>query len=99
LLRERSDLAGKLQAEHDEGLEPIGFDDQKIMVAEPVIQAAESVPSNFDFHTTIDAEQRHRDVATEAAARSAGQRNALGSKAGILERTHNRALTTIAFVT
>ena len=56
MLRERSDFAGKLQAEYDERFEPIGFDDQKVMIAEPVIQAAESVPSNFDFDAAIDAE-------------------------------------------
>src|SRR5262249_6992478 len=98
LLRERSDFAGKLQSEHDERFEPIGFDDQKVMVAEPVIEAAESVTACLHFNPTIDAQERNGYVTTKAAAGGATKRHALRSKAGILKRVYDRTLDAIAFL-
>jgi hypothetical protein len=56
LLRERSYFAGEFQTEHDEGFEPVGFDDQKVMGAKPIVEAAESVAAAFDFDAAVDAE-------------------------------------------
>src|SRR6516165_11301549 len=54
LFRERRDFAGELQAEHDERLEPVGFDNQKVMRAEPVIEAAKSVAAHLHLDAAID---------------------------------------------
>jgi hypothetical protein len=99
LLRERRDFAGELQAEHDEGFEPVGFDDQKVMVAEPVIQAAESIAARLDLDAAIDAEQWHAYVAAEATARCAGQRHALGRKTVTLQNVNDGTLCAIPLLT
>jgi hypothetical protein len=59
---------------------------------------AEAAGSNFDLDPAIDAEHGHRDVACEAAARTSGQWNSFGRKAGILEQAHKVALSAIAFL-
>jgi hypothetical protein len=97
LLCECSDLAGELQTEHDERLEPIGLHDEKVGAVEPVIQFAKSIASAFHFDATIDAEQGHGNVAAEAAACGATKRHAFGGKAAILKQAHDRPLGSIAF--
>src|SRR6516225_4177654 len=98
LLRERSDFAGKLQSEHDEGFEPVGFDDQKVMVAEPVIQATESVAARLHFDAAIDAEKRNGNITAEAPSSSATQRHTLRGKAVVLQERNERSLGAIAFL-
>jgi hypothetical protein len=98
LLCECRDFARELQAKHDEGLEPIGFDDQKVVVAEPIVELTKTIAAAFDFDAAIDTEQRHTDVAAEAAARSAGQWYAFSGEARILKRAHDRALGSISFL-
>jgi hypothetical protein len=57
---------------------------QKVGAVEPVIELAKPIAAAFHFDAAIDTEERNRNVAAEATARSATQRDALGRKAGIL---------------
>jgi hypothetical protein len=98
LLRERRNIAGKLQAEHDERLEPIGFDKQKVMVAEPVVQTAKSIGARFHFDAAVNTKERDADITTEAATNSATQWHTLCGKAGILKRVHDCALDAVSFL-
>src|SRR6516162_9623425 len=92
------DRGGELQGQHHEWLAPIGAHDQKVGAGEPLVKLAKSIAATLDLDAAIDAEQRHGNVATEAAARGATQRHALGGEACVLKRANKRALEAIALL-
>lgn len=81
-------LDGEAQRDDDEGREPVGADDEQIATIEPPLQLDETVGSALHLNTTVDAEQRHRDIASEPAAGAAGQRDALRREAALLKQAH-----------
>jgi hypothetical protein len=97
-LCDRGDLDGELQRQHDEGFEPIGFDDQKVSAVEPVIKLSKSIAAAFNFDSAIDAEQRHGHIAAKPSARGAGQRHAFRSETAVLEQVHDGAFRAVSFL-
>jgi hypothetical protein len=79
------DLDGEFQGNDDERLASIGANDQQVGAVEPFVELAKSIAAALHFDTAIRTEYRHRHVATEATARGARERNALGSEATPLQ--------------
>jgi hypothetical protein len=68
------ELNHECERQHGQRSAPIGFHDQQISAADPVVELLESIAAALDLNTKGAAEQRHMDVAL--AIGSAGQRHA-----------------------
>jgi hypothetical protein len=62
------------------------------------IKFTESVAPALHFDATIDAQDRHRDIATETSTGGTAQRYAFGGESVLLHQAQDRALGAVALV-
>jgi hypothetical protein len=96
-IRDRRDLGRKLQRQNDKRLASIGADNQTIDVLGPSVEFAEAVAAAFHLDATIDAEQRHADVATKTATRGTGERDTFSRETMFLKQADDRPLGAVTF--